>query len=131
VQQSSLHERRSQPVEQTGRGDRGDKEVDVEVSTRSVNKEKLNRRKPARAAGKKQQQQKARGAGGQLQRRVWDPGGFQHWSRGAHEQELMIFPAVEYDAGASLHLSNTPTFQHIKAHSRRGEAPTLSFFPHF
>jgi hypothetical protein len=46
-----------------------------------------------------------------------------------HEKELMIFPAVEYDAGASLHLSNVPTFQHISAHSRRGEVPTLSFFP--
>jgi hypothetical protein len=31
-------------------------------------------------------------------------------------EELMIFSAVEYDAGASLHLSNAPTFQHIKAH---------------
>jgi hypothetical protein len=41
----------------------------------------------------------------------------------------MIFPAVEYDAGASLHLSNAPSFQLINAHSRRGEAPTLSFFP--
>jgi hypothetical protein len=30
-------------------------------------------------------------------------------------------------AGASLHLSNAPTFQHISAHSREGEAPTLPF----
>jgi hypothetical protein len=55
---------------------------------------------------KKQQQQHSwRGARGQLQKRIWDPGGFQHWRRGAHEQELMFFLAVEYDAGASLHLS--------------------------
>jgi hypothetical protein len=31
------------------------------------------------------------------------------------------------DAGASLHLSNAPTFQHISAHFREGEAPTLPF----
>jgi hypothetical protein len=38
---------------------------------------------------------------------------------------------VEYDAGESLHLNNAPSRQHIGAHSRRGEAPTLSFFPLF
>jgi hypothetical protein len=43
----------------------------------------------------------------------------------------MIFLAVEYDEATSLHLINAPTFQHIKAHSRRGEAPTLSFSPQF
>jgi hypothetical protein len=43
----------------------------------------------------------------------------------------MIFLGVEYDAGASLHHRNAQTFQHIKAHSRRGEVPTLSFSPHF
>jgi hypothetical protein len=48
-----------------------------------VSKEKLNRREPARVAGKQQQQQQSRGAGGQLQGRVWDPGGFQQWSRGS------------------------------------------------
>jgi hypothetical protein len=31
------------------------------------------------------------------------------------------------DAGASLHLSNAPTFQHISAHFREGEALTLPF----
>jgi hypothetical protein len=39
----------------------------------------------------------------------------------------MIFLAVEYDAGASLHLSNAPTFQHINVHFREGEALTLPF----
>jgi hypothetical protein len=32
-----------------------------------------------------------------------------------------------YDAGASLHLSNVPTFQHINAHFKEGEASTLPF----
>jgi hypothetical protein len=36
------------------------------------------------------QQQEKRGAEGQLQEKVWDPGGFQQsWE--AHEQELMNF----------------------------------------
>jgi hypothetical protein len=39
-----------------------------------------------------------------------DPRGFQKQSREAHEKELMIFPAVEYDAGESLHLNNAPSF---------------------
>jgi hypothetical protein len=41
----------------------------------------------------------------------------------------MIFLAVEYDAGEFLHLSKAPSIQHVNAHSRRGEAPTLSVFP--
>jgi hypothetical protein len=41
-------------------------------------KEKLNIRDPTIATGKKQQQQqKSSGAYGQLQRTIWDPGGFQ------------------------------------------------------
>jgi hypothetical protein len=35
----------------------------------------------------------------------------------------------QFDAATSLQLNNTPTFHHIKVHSRRGKAPTLSFFP--
>jgi hypothetical protein len=31
------------------------------------------------------------------------------------------------DAGASLHISNAPTFHHINAHFREGEASTLPF----
>jgi hypothetical protein len=90
----------------------------------------MNIRKPSREAGKNQQQQHhIKGAGGQLQRRVWDPEGFQKRSRGSHEQEIMIFPTMEYDAEESLHLRNMPKFQHINAHLRRGEAQTLSFYP--
>jgi hypothetical protein len=54
-----------------------------------VSKEKLNRGVSARVAGMQQKQQR-RGAGGQLQEKVWDPGGFQQsWE--AHEKELMNF----------------------------------------
>ena len=58
----------------------------------------MNRGDLAIEARKKNQQhqQQRRGAGGQLQRRVWDPMGFQHWDRGAHEKDLMIFPAMGY-----------------------------------
>jgi cytosine/adenosine deaminase-related metal-dependent hydrolase len=37
----------------------------------------------------------------------------------AHEQELMIFAAVEYDAGASLHAASQPA-SHVSAHSFKG-----------
>jgi hypothetical protein len=42
-------------------------------------------------------------------------------------EELIIFLAVEYDVEASLHLNNAPTFQHISAHFREGEALILPF----
>jgi hypothetical protein len=71
-------------------------------STEAVNNEKLSRRGPTRAVGQQQQQQQGKGADRQLQRIVWDPGGFQKRCRGAHDQEIMIFPAEEYDARASL-----------------------------
>jgi hypothetical protein len=34
------------------------------------------------------------------------------------EEELMIFPVVEYDARESLHLSNALAFHHISMHFR-------------
>jgi hypothetical protein len=128
VQQRRLHTK-SQPLEQLD-------EIIEEIrrlmirSAEAVSKEKLSRREPARAAGKKQQQQQQhswRGADGQLQGKVWDPGGFQHWRRGAHDQEIMIFPAEEYDAGASLHVSSVPASQHIQ-HTlmEKGRGTTLS-----
>jgi hypothetical protein len=47
--------------------------------------------------------------------------------RGAHEQELMIFPAEEYDAGASLHVNNVLASQHIQcALMEKGRGTTLS-----
>jgi hypothetical protein len=39
----------------------------------------------------------------------------------------IINQSILCDAGASLHLSNAPTFQHISAHFREGEALTLPF----
>jgi hypothetical protein len=103
-----------------------------------VSKGKLNRGEPIIAVGKKkknmqkpqqqqQQQHSWREARGEIQGKIWDPGGFQHRRRGSHELELMIFPAVEYDVGASLHLNNMPAFQHISVHFREGEALILPF----
>jgi hypothetical protein len=57
-----------------------------------------------------QQQQQQDGADEQLQKFVWDPGGFPKLREEAHEQELMNFAAEEYDAGASLHVIQ-PTSQ--------------------
>jgi hypothetical protein len=70
------------------------------VSTR-----KLEKRKLEQSTGIMQEQkQRRKGAERQLQEKVWDPGEFQpRWK--SHEKELMIFVVVEYDAGASLHLS--------------------------
>jgi tRNA U34 5-methylaminomethyl-2-thiouridine-forming methyltransferase MnmC len=70
------------------------------ISTEAFNKGKLSRRRPAIVVGKMQQQHQSRGAYGQIQGTVWDPGGFQQWCWEAHEQEIMIFAAEEYDAGA-------------------------------
>jgi hypothetical protein len=41
---------------------------------------------------------------------------FQSLRGEAHEKELMIFAAVEYDAGASLHAVSQPA-SHISAHA--------------
>jgi hypothetical protein len=76
-------------------------------SAQTTSEEKLGRKRTAAAAQRKQQQQK--GASEKLHRLVWDPGGFQQFREEAHEQELMIFAAVEYDAGASLHASQSTT----------------------
>jgi hypothetical protein len=131
VQQGSLHEG-SQPVNKLDREIEDIRRLMVRLEVERIDKEKLRRGEPSIVARKKKkqqhQQQQSKGARGQLQGKFLDPGGFQNRDRGAHEQELMIFPTVEYDAGASLHPSNTPSFQHINVHSRRGEAPTLSFF---
>jgi hypothetical protein len=99
VQQRRLH-KKSQPLEQLDRVIEEIKKLMLR-SAEVVNKEELNRGETAIAAGKKKKkkQHSWRGARGQLHKRIWDPGGFQHWRRGAHEQELMIFPNVEYDVG--------------------------------
>jgi hypothetical protein len=59
-------------------------------SKESASKEKLSRRE-ATVEKQKQQQQQRDGVGRQLQRVVWDPGGFQQPRWRAHEQELMNF----------------------------------------
>jgi hypothetical protein len=101
-------------------------------SAEAFNKGNLNRGEPTTVVGKKKQQQQHswRGAGGELQGKVWDPIGFQHWRRGAHEQELMIFPVVEYDVGASLHVNkypNKPTHRHEMEKGRGIDPPIFQF----
>jgi hypothetical protein len=47
----------------------------------------------------------------------------------AHEQELMIFAAVEYDAGASLHAASQPA-SHVSVHAficKKGGAASFEF----
>jgi hypothetical protein len=56
-----------------------------------VSRKELSRKGCARAAGRKEQQQQKEGAHGQLQRTIWDPGGFQQPCWEAPEQELMNF----------------------------------------
>jgi hypothetical protein len=51
---------------------------------------------------------------------IWDPGGFQHQRWESHEQELMNFSAEEYDAGASLHVSQ-PASQPRRARAFKAE----------
>jgi hypothetical protein len=98
MQQNEMKEK-SQPVDQLDKEIEDIKRLMLEAAQEAVNREGWNRRGPAGAAG--QQRQQGRGASGQLQFQVWDPRGSQQHSRGSHEKELMIFPAVEYDAGAS------------------------------
>jgi hypothetical protein len=89
-------------------------------SAQTTSEEQLGRRKAA-AAQRKQQQQN--GAYEKLQRLVWDPGGFQPFREEAHEQELMIFAAVEYDAGASLHAIPSTTLAHTHSCAEREAQP--------
>jgi hypothetical protein len=50
---------------------------------------------------------------------IWDPGGFPQLRVEAHEQELMNFAAEEYDAGASLHVSQPAS--HVSGFKSRAE----------
>jgi hypothetical protein len=76
-------------------------------SAETASKEKLGRREASssKQQAEAKQQQQRNGADEQLQKFVWDPGGFPQLRWEAHEQELMNFAAEEYDAGASLHVS--------------------------
>jgi hypothetical protein len=99
MQQNEVKEK-SQPVDQLDKEIEDIKRLMLEEAQEAINIEGWNIRGLVGATGKQRQQ--GRGASGQLQFQVWDPGGSQQHNRGSHEKELMIFPAVEYDAGASL-----------------------------
>jgi hypothetical protein len=126
MQQSRLP-RESQPLDQLDKVIEEIREMMLKSTEETFSRRKMNRGEPARAAGQ-QQQQHRKGADGQAPKRGL---GSRRISTTVEEfmRELMIFPAVEYDAGDILPPQNVPSFQHINAHSRRGEAPTLSFFP--
>jgi hypothetical protein len=84
--QRSRLQKKSQPLEQLDEEIEEIRRLMSRSATETASEEKLSRGEPARAAGqKKQQQQQSRGADGQLQRTVWDPGGFQQPCWEAHE----------------------------------------------
>jgi hypothetical protein len=128
VQQKRLH-KKSQPQEQLEEVIEEIKKLMLRSAEETVSKEKLNRRDPAIAAGKQQQQQQQSiGASRQFQRKIWDPGGFQHsWS--AHEQELMNFSQQWSMMQENLSTStDASTKQHVNTHLeiRRGTDPLIS-----
>jgi hypothetical protein len=88
VQPRRLH-KENQQLEQLDEEVEEIRKMMLRSAAESVSKG-MNRREPAIVAGK-MQQQRSGGADGQLQRTVWDPGGFQQQSWEAHEQELMNF----------------------------------------
>jgi hypothetical protein len=86
VQQRRLH-KKSQPVEKLDRVIEEIRRLMLR-STKEISKGKLTRGDPSTIGGKKKQKQQQhswRGARGQPQRTVWDPGGFQCSERGAHD----------------------------------------------
>jgi hypothetical protein len=105
MQQSGMKEK-NQPLDQLEEVIEDIKRLMLEATQEAVSREGWNKREPTGAARQKKKQGK--GPDEQLQEKVWDPGGSQQHGRGSHEQELMIFPAVEYDAGA---LSAKPTWR--------------------
>jgi hypothetical protein len=124
MQQNEMKEK-SQPVDQLDKEIEEIKRLMLEATQGATNREVWDKRKPAGAAGKKKQQGK--GEDGQLQEKVWDPGGSQQQSRGSHEQELMIFPAVEYDAGASSASTHGETTQRLSMPLNQFRILTLAF----
>jgi hypothetical protein len=103
-----------------GWSDRGHQGADVEVSRHCQQGEAEQKKRSSSSSRSSKQQQQEDGADGKLQRLIWDPGGFPTATGEAHEQELMIFAAVEYDAGASLHAASQPA-SHVSAHAFRVE----------
>jgi hypothetical protein len=91
VQPRRLH-KESQPLDQLDEVIEGIRRLMLRSAAETASEEELSRGEPAIAAGQQmQQQQRSSGADGQLQRTVWDPGGFQQRCWEAHEKELMIF----------------------------------------
>jgi hypothetical protein len=77
-------------------------------STEEISRGKLNRRDCKSSREAAVATTKRGGVDGQLQRVVWDPGGFQQ-------------PGWRADAGASLQASNAPASQPTQVHSMKKE----------
>jgi hypothetical protein len=57
---------------------------------------------------------------------IWDPGGFQPQRWESHEQELMNFAAEQFDAGASLHISQPASLTNeFRLHVKERRSPHL------
>jgi hypothetical protein len=135
MHQQTRLQKKSHPIDQLDKEIKHIRRMMLRSSQEEASsRRRWNRGEPTEA--KKQQKQQQQGARpyGQLQIQIWDPRGSQPQQQGSHEQELMIFSAHEYDAGASLHLKkhvSTSTRQHINQHGGMGskgrEAPSLSF----
>jgi hypothetical protein len=122
LQLRRLHEQ-SQPLEQLDEVIEEIRELMIR-SAETASEEKLSREVEEEEAAAKQQ---GDGADEQLQKFVWDPGGFPKLREEAHEQELMNFAAEEYDAGASLHVSQPASQPRQRVHSRLKRGATLVF----
>jgi hypothetical protein len=71
-----LHEEERQPVEKLDEVIEEIRRLMLSSTQETIIGRKMNRGKTAIATGKMQQQQRSSGVDGQLQRTVWDPGGF-------------------------------------------------------
>jgi hypothetical protein len=82
IQQSRM-QKESHPLEQLDKDIEKIRKLILRSAQETASEEELRRRRPAIAVGKIRQQ--SRGVDGQLQRIVWDPGGFQQPCWEAHE----------------------------------------------
>jgi hypothetical protein len=123
LQLRRLHEQ-SQPLEQLDEVIEKIRELMIR-SAETASKEKLSRKRSSSNSSSSSSNSRGDGADEQLQKFVWDPGGFPQLRVEAHEQELMNFAAEEYDAGASLHVSQPASQPRQRMHSRLKRGATL------
>jgi hypothetical protein len=96
-------QKQSQPLEQLD--EVIEKIRELMIRSEETSSEEQLSRKEATTTTQQQQQRRRSGVRRQLQKMIWDRGGFPQLRVEDHEQELMNFAVEEYDAGASLHIS--------------------------